>query len=462
MDAQTTNPVDRYVSVTRLTRYLKQKLETDQQLQNVWLKGEISNFKRHSRGHLYLTLKDANARIKAVMFAGNARGLAFVPEDGMKVLVHGTIALYEPYGEYQIYIRSMDQDGLGKLYLAYEALKKKLQAKGWFAPERKRPIPSVCYEIGIVTSPTGAVIRDLFVTIKRRFPAARLTVFPVLVQGADAAPSIVQAIRQANALGNLDLVIVGRGGGSIEDLWAFNEESVAEAIYQSNLPVIAAIGHETDVTIADFVADKRAATPTAAGEFAVPDVRELLRQIDERRNRLLRSMDTRLKQQTDRLEHLDGAYAFRYPQQLVLQREQQLDQLVDQSKRAIAQVIQQQQDRLSARHQLLIRSSPAAVFAQAEKQWQDNLRQLKQTMRTILQAKQNDTERLMVQLNALSPLNIMARGYSLAYNPSGHIMKSVREITPGDSLRLRMSDGQLDCQVWGIDEEGTTDGGTVN
>ncbi|CAM3242260.1 exodeoxyribonuclease VII large subunit [Sporolactobacillus spathodeae] len=455
MDDYNRNPADRYVSVTRLTRYIKQRMETDQALQNVWLKGEISNFKRHSRGHLYLTLKDNNARIKAVMFASSARNLTFAPTDGMKVLVQGSIALYEPYGEYQIYIRSMEQDGLGQLFLAYEALKKKLQAKGWFDPAQKKEIPKVSYEIGIVTSPTGAVIRDLFVTIKRRFPAARITLFPVLVQGAEAAPSIVRAIQQANNLGTLDLLVVGRGGGSIEDLWAFNEETVASAIFQSVLPVISAVGHETDFTIADFVADKRAATPTAAGEFAVPDFRDLNRQIDELRARAVRAIRSQIKQQGDRLAGFDGAYAFRYPRQLVLQKEQQFDQLREQGRRAMQQLIQQKSERLASLDRLLVRSDPSALLEQSKRTLIETVDKLKQKLQQLLRNKETDCERLMVQLNALSPLKVMARGYSLAYNDADQLLKSVHDVVPGDPLVLRMHDGRVDCQVWGIEEEKT-------
>ncbi|MFX3616347.1 MAG: exodeoxyribonuclease VII large subunit [Sporolactobacillus sp.] len=446
-------PADRYLSVTRLTRYIKQKMETDRSLQNVWLKGEISNFKRHSRGHLYLTLKDNNARIKAVMFASSARQLAFEPADGMKVLVQGSISLYEPYGEYQIYIRQMEQDGLGRLYLAYEALKKKLQAKGWFDPSYKKPIPRVSYEIGLITSPTGAVIRDLFVTIKRRFPAARLTVFPVLVQGAEAAPSLVQAIRQANRNEALDLLIVGRGGGSIEDLWPFNEESVAAAIFESRLPIISAVGHETDFTIADFVADKRAPTPTAAGEFAVPDYRELYRQIDNQRNRLIQSIRSRVNRQSDRLRRLRQAYAFKYPQQLVLQKQQQLDQLLEDLQKAMLRLLRQKAEHVVLLNRLMQKSSPSAMLNQSRRLLEEKRRQLLQSMLTIFRKKQAESDQLIVRLNALSPLAIMSRGYSLAYTEEEKLIKSVHDAVPGDPLILQLHDGRVDCQIWGIEEE---------
>lgn len=443
---------DRYVSVTRLTRYIKQLMESDGRLQDVWLKGEISNFKRHSRGHLYLTIKDQNARIRAVMFAGNAKNLDFEPEDGMKVLIRGSISLYEPYGEYQIYIREMEQDGLGRLFLAFEALKKKLESLGMFDPSQKKPLPDVPYEIGIVTSPTGAVIRDLFTTIKRRFPAARITVFPVLVQGADAAPSIAAAIRRANGMKNLEVLIVGRGGGSIEDLWAFNEEIVAEAIFQSRLPVISAVGHETDFTIADFVADKRAPTPTAAGEFVVPDRRELGRRIDDLSGRLQKSMNARLVRGMDRLKQIRQAYAFKYPGQLLLQKEQERDQATEHLRKAVTRLLGGKTDRLVMADRLLGNNQPAARLEHSRKLLQEHSGQLQKAFNRLFKEKSTDFDQIIRQLNALSPLKIMARGYNLAYNQHDQLIKSVREISPGDPLTIQMYDGKIDCQIWGIEE----------
>lgn len=443
---------DRYISVTRLTRYIKQLMESDSELQDVWLKGEISNFKRHSRGHLYMTIKDKTARIRAVMFAGNAKNLAFEPEDGMKVLVQGSISLYEPYGEYQIYIREMEQDGLGRLFLAFEALKKKLEALGMFDPSRKKPLPEVPYEIGIVTSPTGAVIRDLFTTIKRRFPAARLTVFPVLVQGADAAPSIAAAIRQANRMKDLNVLIVGRGGGSIEDLWAFNEEIVAEAIFQSRLPVISAVGHETDFTIADFVADRRAPTPTAAGEFVVPDRQELGRRIDNLSGRLEKSVKARLIRETDRLNQIMQAYAFKYPGQLILQKEQERDQMTEHLRKAMMRLLNGKGDQLVLVDRLLSNNRPAAMLDRSRKLLQEHSRHLIQSFNRFLKEKNAGFERMVLQLNALSPLRIMARGYNLAYNQHEQLVKSVEEVSPGDPLTVQMHDGIIDCQIWGIEE----------
>jgi len=264
----------RYITVSVLNKYLKNKFDTDPNIKSVSLRGEISNYKGHTRGHLYFTLKDETSRISAVMFQSYASKLTFNPVDGMKVLVTGRVSIYEATGAYQIYIESMEEDGLGNLYLKFEELKKKLATEGLFNPELKKPIPKFPSKIGIITAPTGAAIRDILSTIKRRFPACNTILFPSLVQGELAAPNIVSQIELADTY-DLDLLIVGRGGGSIEDLWAFNEEIVARAIYKAKTPIISAVGHEIDFTIADFVADLRAPTPTGAAEMAVPNMEDI-------------------------------------------------------------------------------------------------------------------------------------------------------------------------------------------
>src|SRR5699024_7430655 len=252
----------------------------DRHLTNVWMKGEISNFNHHSRGHMYLTLKDEGARIQSVMFAGNNRSLTFQPENGMNVLVKGQVSIFERYGQYQLYIHEMEPDGLGSLFAAFEQLKKKLDKAGYFSPLHKKQIPMYPNHIGVVTSPTGAAIRDIITTLKRRYPYTKVTIFPVIVQGEHAAPSIVSGIKQAHEQKDIELLIVGRGGGSLEDLWAFNEEEVAKTIFNASIPIISAIGHETDTTISNFVADLLAATPTSADELAVPTFQDVQQQID--------------------------------------------------------------------------------------------------------------------------------------------------------------------------------------
>ena len=270
----------RYITVGTLNRYLKNKFDTDPNIQSVNIKAEISNFKGHTRGHLYFTLKDEESRINAIMFSYNASKLTFTPQDGMKVLVTGKVSIYPPTGQYQIYIEEMLNDGLGNLFLMFEALKKELEEKGYFKEERKKKLPLYPKNIGIVTAPTGAAIKDILSTIKRRYPICNTILFPCLVQGDLAKDDIARQINKANEY-DLDLLIVGRGGGSYEDLWAFNERVVADAIYNSKIPIISAVGHEIDFTIADFVADLRAPTPTGAAEMAVPNMSDLLNMINQ-------------------------------------------------------------------------------------------------------------------------------------------------------------------------------------
>src|SRR5699024_2499580 len=249
--------MENYLTVSAVTKYMKRKMDTDPHLKRILIRGEISNFKHHNRGHMYLTLKDEQSRIQAVMFKGNNSYLRFVPENGMNVLIQGDISVFEPFGQYQLYIQKMEPDGIGALYVAFEQLKKKLQSIGMFHEAHKKSLPSFPEHIGIITSPTGAAVRDIITTINRRYPLAETTLLPTLVQGENAKKSISDAIKRANDLNMFDVLIVGRGGGSIEDLWAFNEEEVAYAIYESNIPIISAVGHETDNTISDYVADKR-------------------------------------------------------------------------------------------------------------------------------------------------------------------------------------------------------------
>ena len=262
--------------VSAVNRYVKQLLQQDMILSGLWVSGEISNFKRHSSGHLYFTLKDREGSIAAVMFASDARNLSFRPQDGQQVQVQGYISLYEKTGQYQLYVRQMEQQGSGQLYQAFEALKQKLQAQGLFDEQRKKPIPAFPEKIGIVTSPTGAAVRDMIQIARRRYPGVQLVLYPAIVQGVDAAPTIVKGIRRLDRMPEVDVIIVGRGGGSIEDLWPFNEEMVAMAIAEAQTPIVSAVGHETDFTIADFVADLRAPTPSAAAELAVPSQKELI------------------------------------------------------------------------------------------------------------------------------------------------------------------------------------------
>ena len=318
----------KYYSITALNRAIKNMFDSKPELQRVYIKGEISNFKHHSRGHLYFTLKDENSRIAAVMFSSAASKINFEPEDGMKVLVSGRVTVYEATGGYQIYVDEMAIDGIGNLYLEFEKLKKKLAQEGLFDFEHKRAIPKYPQRIGIITAPTGAAIRDILSTIKRRYPICETILFPALVQGVGAKESIVEQLERAQEF-DLDVIICGRGGGSIEDLWAFNEEIVARAIYNSKIPVISAVGHEVDFTIADFVADLRAPTPTGAAEMAVPNLYDLETLIGQYRIRLNENIKNIIAYNFKRIDAIKNSYVLKNPLSLYEVKEQKLDNLFD-------------------------------------------------------------------------------------------------------------------------------------
>ena len=318
----------KYYSITALNRAIKNMFDSKPELNRVYIKGEISNFKHHSRGHLYFTLKDENSRIAAVMFASAASKMTFEPEDGMNVLVCGRVTVYEATGGYQIYVEQMDLDGIGNLYLEYEKLKKKLEAQGLFNIDHKKAIPKFPKKIGIITAPTGAAIRDILSTIKRRYPLCETILFPALVQGVGAKESIVEQINRAQDF-DLDVIICGRGGGSIEDLWAFNEEIVARAIYDARVPIISAVGHEIDFTIADFVADMRAPTPTGAAEMAVPTVAEITSTINSYEIRLNEFISNYLHKSKIRLDNIKSSYILKNPLSLYELKEQKLDTFID-------------------------------------------------------------------------------------------------------------------------------------
>lgn len=442
----------RYLTVTALTKYIKRKFDVDPHLQDIWIKGELSNFKMHSRGHMYFTLKDENARIQAVMFAGYNRGLAFRPESGMKVMIRGEISVYEPSGNYQMYVKEMQPDGIGNLYLAYEQLKGKLQELGYFDETRKRSLPPYPSRIGVVTSPTGAAIRDIITTLKRRYPIGEIVLIPALVQGANAAPSIVKAIDQANRFGDLDVLIVGRGGGSIEELWAFNEESVARAIYESDIPIISAVGHETDFTIADFVADLRAPTPTGAAELAVPHLTEVMERIGQRKIRMMRVMREMMAFQKERLQRAQKSYAFRYPGKLCEQKEQELDKLMDRLYRESRRNIEGKKEKYEQLARLLLRNHPKEQAKRSAEQHQLLTKALIKEMQTILKQHQMSFVSAASKLNTLSPLKTMERGYSLVYDEDNQLVKSAKRVSMGDMIHVRLSDGDLQCEVAKVEE----------
>ena len=397
------------ITVSQLNRYVKSLLEGDANLAAVHISGEISNFTHHYKsGHLYMSLKDEGAAVKAVMFKGSASKLVFRPEDGMRVIVKARVSLYENTGAYQIYIEEMQPDGVGALQIAFEQLKKKLAAEGLFDDSRKKPLPPYPNRVGVITSPTGAAVRDILNVLGRRYPLAQVVFHPVLVQGEGAAPSIADAIRRFNEVSAADVLIVGRGGGSIEDLWAFNEELVARAVAASAIPIISAVGHETDFTICDFVADLRAPTPSAAAELAVPDTRRLLLGLENADKRMETACRGRLTHATQRLRLLADKRCLSAPQYYTEEQAMRLDYLT----RRFASAARQQ-----------LGTADRRLAATASK------------------------------LDALSPLKVLGRGYAIGYAADGRVLDSVEGVTAGDSLQLRLSDGVLDCQVMNVQEE---------
>src|SRR5690606_17540219 len=441
-----------YLTVKALTKYIKRKFDADPHLTDIYVKGEISNFKRHSSGHLYFTLKDDKARIMAVMFTSAARTIRFIPEDGMNVLVRGSITVYESSGQYQIYVQEMQPDGVGELFLAYEQLKTKLENEGLFDTNRKKVIPEYPKRIAIITSPTGAAIRDIITTIKRRYPIGQMIVLPALVQGKQAGMSIASAIDKANKLSIADVLIVGRGGGSIEELWAFNEEIVARAIANSKIPIISAVGHETDFTIADFVADIRAAIPTAAAELAVPHIEELMERLLNRKNRLFRGMSTIVKEQRSKLHNLEQSYIFRNPQKLYEQKWQYLDRVQERLIRSQEIIINKKRDKLQKLDRKLATHHPAMKLEISKTKLKHLKQQLQQSMVTTLKEKSATFSNKIATLDALSPLNILRRGYSVAYTEDNVVVKSTSQVQQGNKIKVHVADGRYYCTVDFIEE----------
>lgn len=434
-----------YLSVTTLTKYLRAKFDRDPYLERVYLTGEISNF-RLRPAHQYFSLKDDHAKISAVMFRSAFKKVKFTPETGMKVLVVGRISLYAPNGSYQIYVEHMEPDGIGALYQAYEQLKKKLAQEGLFnAP--KRPLVRFPKRIAVVTSPSGAVIRDIITTTRRRYPIVQLVLFPTLVQGDGAAADIVAKIQQVNQLGNFDTLIVGRGGGSIEDLWPFNEEKVARAIAASKIPVISSVGHETDTTIADLVADVRAATPTAAAELAVPVLSDEVLKLQQQQVRLVQALRSRLALAKKQVDRLRQSYVFRQPQRLYDGYLQNVDQLNRRLQTSFNQVLQTKQQQLLVVNGRLQQHQPQMRLQQAQRDVTRLHQQLTQTMQRYLQAKQQTVQQQIQSLDYLSPLKIMGRGYSYVTDDTGNVLKKAQDFKPDKKIDLHVTDAIVAAKV---------------
>ena len=437
----------KYLTVTALTRYIKRKFELDQHLTTVWLKAEISNFKHHSRGHMYFTLKDDQSKILAVMFAGYNRSLRFQPENGMHVIVKGEVSVYEAMGQYQFYVHDMIPDGVGALHLAFEQLKDKLFREGLFEDNIKKSIPEFPEHIGVITSPTGAAIQDILSTINRRFPSVKISVFPALVQGEQAKEDLVKKIEQANQMSSLDSIIIARGGGSIEDLWPFNEEVVARAIVASKIPVISGVGHETDTTIVDFVADLRAPTPTSAAELAVPSQTELQRKIKQSDRVLSREIKRLVTRRREQLQQLQKNYAFQYPKQMIIEKEQELDRVVDSLEKSIFEQLRKKQHTIQHLQSQLKLHHPRHQIETYQQRSTYLMRTLHNRFQQIFEKKTSQFDGVLNQLHLLSPLNTMKRGYSITYNASGQLVKSVDQVKPGEDLAVKLSDGTIVTEI---------------
>ena len=412
-----------YLTVSQLTKYIKYKLDNDVNLREVYLKGEISNFKAHTRGHFYFTIKDEGSRINAVMFASSASKVKFTPEDGMKILVTGKISVYEATGGYQIYVNDMMEDGVGNLYVAFEQLKKKLASEGLFDDRYKKPIPKIPERVGVITASTGAAIRDIISTINRRFPLTEVILLPSLVQGEGAKEDIVRQINRARDY-NLDVLIVGRGGGSIEDLWAFNEEIVARAIFDCPIPIISAVGHEIDFTIADFVADLRAPTPTGAAEIAVPNKSDVINYINQLNLRCQKNIKTILELKKKRLDSIKSHYILNNPLDLYSAKIQKLDYLTESLIKNYKVIIDKKKIKLNNIKTRPLFSNPLVILDKTKQKY------------TLLLSK----------LDALSPLKTLERGYGII-KINEKAITSIKDLKKDDLINIELKDGSVSAII---------------
>lgn len=391
------------LSVSQLNRYIKMNFDADENLANIFISGEISNFTNHYRtGHLYFTLKDDSAAVRAVMFNSSAKRLKFMPEDGMKVIARGRVSVYEASGQYQLYVDDMQPDGVGALNLAYEQLKEKLQKEGLFSELHKKPLPPYPEKVGVITSPTGAAVRDMINVLGRRFPYAEIVFCPVLVQGEGAHLQLTDAVNLFNSERAADVIIIGRGGGSIEDLWEFNDEGLARAVYNSEIPVISAVGHETDFTICDFVADMRAPTPSAAAELAVPDANELQYALSALKNRMFLNVSSGIADRRSRLEYLTSKGALKSSDEMLSNRSQRLDT-------AFSKMLSSYENRIGGKKVEFISAATA--------------------------------------LSKLDPMSVLMRGFAFVSDKNGKNVSSSQALAKGDKINVRFHDGSAVCEV---------------
>lgn len=434
-----------YLSVSALTKYIKRKFDVDPYLTKVYLTGEISNFRLRPNAHQYFSLKDDHAKISAIMFKSAFNKIKFTPEEGMKVLVTGHISVYEPSGSYQIYVDSMEPDGVGQLYQAYEQLKRKLDQEGLFS-QPKKPLVRFPKQIAVVTSPSGAVIRDIITTVRRRYPIAQIVLFSALVQGNEASADIVRQIERVNQLDRFDTLIIGRGGGSIEDLWPFNEEAVARAISASRIPVISSVGHETDTTIADLVADVRAATPTAAAELAVPRLDQVLVDLKTSQNRVINAEYQILQQLELRLKRLRQSPIFTSPERLYETFSQKLDLLSQRLKNQSDKITSGRRNQLSELTMRLKMVAPTHTINDQRQRLRFLVLKLSQQQSKRVSDDRQRYQMLVSALDHLSPLKILRRGYTYTTDENNHFVSRVADLK-SKTINVHFSDGIVNATV---------------
>ena len=410
------------LTVTDINNYIKNIVDGDFFLSNVTLKGEISNLKFHTRGHLYFSLKDENSKINAVMFNYKNLGLNFIPKDGMNVIVKGKVSVFTTGGSYQITVSNMKEDGIGNLYILFEELKRRLEREGLFSPEHKKKLPRIPKKVGVITASTGAAVKDIISTINRRFPLTEIILFPTLVQGVGAKENIVKMINEANKT-DVDVIILGRGGGSIEDLWAFNEEIVARAIYNSNKPIVSAVGHEIDFTISDFVSDMRAPTPTGAAELVVPSKVEIQSYLNDYKGRIISVINKKIKSYTDTFSKLKSTYILKNPISMYEIDEQKLDNMLEKLGSIMTYKLEREKSELNNLSKMI---SP--------------------NMLNRLDKEKIKLENIETKLNLLNPENILKKGYSLTL-VDGKIVKSIASVKKGSIIDTKFSDGIIKSEV---------------
>jgi exodeoxyribonuclease VII large subunit len=438
-------PERRSITVSELTARIRDLLARN--FVDVLVEGEISNCREAQSGHIYFTLKDEKAQVKCVWFRQQMRGVRFRPEDGLKVTVRGSIGVYEQRGEYQIYVETMDPAGRGALQLAFEQLKRKLESEGLFDARHKKELPRLPSRIGLVTSPKGAAVRDVIRILRRRFPNVHILLMPVRVQGEGAAGEIARALRLFNQRQNVDVLILARGGGSLEDLWAFNEEAVARAIFDSQIPVISGVGHETDFTIADFVADVRASTPSAAAEIVVQTRREFDRHILSLREALAEQMRYRILVLSRRVHELGAQRGFRRPLDLLRQRRQRTDEMTARLAQGLRGRLEQSRRRFTLAHLRIARFDFRSRVASLRLRVEKRSGELGLRAERLLRAKRERIERLRLQLEERSPLKVLERGYAIATDAHGNVLRSSDEVALGQAVLIRLHRGRLSADV---------------